>query len=113
MDKAREWLRKQIRGTQQAGILITKVSARYKPLAVQVLQQDEENAVHWFLEDRTDIRSSNRLEEAATEIQVQGLEVDFSCVLWDADMRYADGRWDFWKFSNSVQWSPKELKVPK
>ena len=113
MDKAREWLRKQVRGTQQAGILITKVSARYKPLAVHVLQQDEDNAVHWFLEDRTDIRSSNRLEEAATEIQVQGLEVDFSCVLWDADMRYNNGRWDFWKFSNSVQWSPKELKVPK
>lgn len=113
MDKAREWLRKQVRGTQQTGILISKVSARYKPLAVHVLPQDEDNAIHWFLEDRTDIRSSNRLEEAATEIQVQGLEVDFSCVLWDADMRYAHSRWDFWKFSNSVQWSPNQLKIPR
>jgi len=43
--------------------------------------------VHWFLEDKTDIRSSNYLEDAATEIQVQGLELDYACVLWDADMR--------------------------
>ena len=115
MDKAREWLRKQVRGTQQTGILISKVSARYKPLAVHVLPQEEENAVHWFLEDRRDIRSSNRLEEAATEIQVQGLEVDFSCVLWDADMRYENGKWEFWKFCKTAQWipNPEKLKVPK
>ena len=87
MDKARKWLRQQARGTQQTGILISKVSARFKPLAVHVLPQSEDNAVHWFLEDKTDVRSSNYLEEAATEIQVQGLEVDFACVLWDADMR--------------------------
>lgn len=81
MDKARAWLRQQARGTQQTGILISKVSARFKPLAVHVLPQDEDNAVHWFLEDKTDVRSSNYLEEAATEIQVQGLELDFACVL--------------------------------
>ena len=36
MDKARKWLRQQARGTQQTGILISKVSARFKPLAVHV-----------------------------------------------------------------------------
>lgn len=61
MDKARQWLRKQARGTQQTGILITKVSARFKPLAVHVLSPDDDNAVHWFLEDRADVRSSNYL----------------------------------------------------
>ena len=104
MDKAREWLRRQARGTQQTGILISKVSARFKPLAVHVLPQSEDNAVHWFLEDKTDVRSSNYLEEAATEIQVQGLEVDFACVLWDADMRYDNGKWTFWKFNGKTQW---------
>ena len=104
MDKAREWLRQQARGTQQTGILISKVSARFKPLAVHVLPQSEDNAVHWFLEDKTDVRSSNYLEEAATEIQVQGLEVDFACVLWDADMRYDNGKWTFWKFNGKTQW---------
>ncbi|MDE6227504.1 MAG: DUF2075 domain-containing protein, partial [Muribaculaceae bacterium] len=108
MDKAREWLRQQARGTQQTGILISKVSARFKPLAVHVLPQSEDNAVHWFLEDKTDVRSSNYLEEAATEIQVQGLEVDFACVLWDADMRYDNGKWMFWKFNGKTQWIPEK-----
>ena len=108
MDKARAWLRQQARGTQQTGVLITKVSARFKPLAVHVLPQDEANAVHWFLEDKTDVRSSNYLEEAATEIQVQGLEVDFACVLWDADMRYNAGKWEFWKFNGKTQWIPEK-----
>lgn len=107
MDKARQWLRQQARGTQQTGILISKVSARFKPLAVHVLPQNEDNAVHWFLEDKTDVRSSNYLEEAATEIQVQGLEVDFACLLWDADMRYDNGKWTFWKFNGKTQWTPE------
>lgn len=108
MDKAREWLRQQARGTQQTGILISKVSARFKPLAVHVLPQSEDNAVHWFLEDKTDVRSSNYLEEAATEIQVQGLEVDFACVLWDADMRFDNNKWTFWKFNGRTQWTPEK-----
>lgn len=107
MDKARTWLRQHARGTQQTGILISKVSARFKPLAVHVLPQSEDNAVHWFLEDKTDVRSSNYLEEAATEIQVQGLELDYACVLWDADMRYDDGKWSFWKFNGKTQWIPE------
>lgn len=106
--KARQWLRMQARGTQQTGILISKVSARFKPLAVHVLPQSEDNAVHWFLEDKTDVRSSNYLEEAATEIQVQGLEVDFACVLWDADMRFDNGKWTFWRFNGKTQWTPEK-----
>ena len=108
METARAWLRKQARGTQQTGILVTKVAARFKPLAVHILAQDEDNAVHWFLEDKTDIRSSNYLEDAATEIQVQGLELDYACVLWDADMRYADGTWNYYKFNGKNKWNPEK-----
>ena len=110
MDKARRWLREKARGSQQTGILISKVAARYKPLAVNVLPSGDDNAIHWFLEDKTDVRSSNYLEEAATEIQVQGLEIDFACVLWDADMRYANGKWEFYKFNGKTQWIPEKNK---
>lgn len=106
MDKAREWLRSKARGSQQTGVLVSKVAARFKPLAVNILPQGDENAVHWFLEDKTDIRSSNYLEDAATEIQVQGLELDFACVLWDADMRYNDGHWEYFKFNGKNKWNP-------
>ena len=106
MDNAREWLRSKARGSQQTGVLVSKVAARFKPLAVHILAQGDENAVHWFLEDKTDVRSSNYLEDAATEIQVQGLELDFACVLWDADMRYVDGHWEYFKFNGKDKWKP-------
>lgn len=106
IEKAREWLRQVARGTQQTGMLITKAAARYKPLAIHVLDRGDDNAVHWFLEDKTDIRSSNYLEDAATEIQVQGLELDFACVVWDADVRFTDNHWTYHKIKMS-QWSAK------
>lgn len=105
MEKARRWLHEKVRGTERTGVLITKESARYKPLGVHVLQSDDDNAVHWFLEDKVDTRSSNYLEDAATEIQVQGLELDYTCLLWDADMRYEDGKWHFYRFSKNTEWS--------
>ena len=107
IEKARAWLRANARGSQQTGILVTKVAARFKPQAVNVLAQGDENAVHWFLEDKSDIRSSNYLEEAATEIQVQGLELDYACVLWDADMRFQDNEWTFYKFNGKNKWNPE------
>ena len=107
IEKARAWLRERARGTQQTGVLVTKVSARFKPLAVHVLPQGDQNAVHWFLEDKRDVRSSNYLEDAATEIQVQGLELDYACVLWDADMRADADHWAFWKFNGRTAWTPE------
>ena len=93
MEKAKRWLHTKVRGSEKTGVLISKESARYKPLGIHVLQSDDDNAVHWFLEDKKDTRSSNYLEDAATEIQVQGLELDYTCLLWDADMRYENGEW--------------------
>lgn len=104
MTKARAWLRKNTRGSQRSGVLVSKTAARFKPLAVDVLGQGDENAVHWFLEDKTDIRSSNYLEDAATEIQVQGLELDYTCVLWDADLRCENGRWRYFNFNGRTAW---------
>lgn len=102
--KAKAWLHGKVRGTERTGVLITKESARYKPLGIHVLPSGDEHAVHWFLEDKIDTRASNYLEDAATEIQVQGLELDYTCVLWDADMRYANGEWRFYRFNGQTKW---------
>ena len=104
MEEARRWLHNKVRGTERTGALVTKESARFKPLAIHVLPSGDENAVHWFLEDKADARSSNYLEDAATEIQVQGLELDYTCLLWDADMRYEHGEWHFYKFNGQTKW---------
>lgn len=105
MAKARRWLHSKVRGTERTGVLVTKESARYKPLAVHILPSGDENAVHWFLEDKIDTRSSNYLEDAATEIQVQGLELDYTCLLWDADMRYENGKWHYYRFNGNTKWN--------
>ena len=105
IEKARRWLREMARGTQQTGILVSKTASRYQPLALRVLDNDD-NTVHWFLEDKTDVRSSNYLEDAVTEIQVQGLELDFACVVWDADVRCDKNKWTFHKLSIKSNWSP-------
>ena len=105
IEKAKAWLHEKVRGTERTGVLISKESARYKPLGIHVLPAGDEDAVHWFLEDKIDTRSSNYLEDAATEIQVQGLELDYTCVLWDADMRYDNGKWRFYKFNGKTQWN--------
>ncbi|MGN0623127.1 MAG: DNA/RNA helicase domain-containing protein [Oscillospiraceae bacterium] len=105
MAKARKWLHDKVRGTERTGVLVTKESARFKPLAIHVLPSGDENAVHWFLDDKSDVRSSNYLEDAATEIQVQGLELDYTCLLWDADMRCENGKWHFYKFNGQSKWT--------
>lgn len=105
MEEARRWLHSKVRGTERTGVLITKESARFKPLGIHVLPSGDENAVHWFLEDKVDTRSSNYLEDAATEIQVQGLELDYTCLLWDADMRFYNNDWHFYKFNGRTSWN--------
>ena len=104
MEKAKKWLHEKVRGTERTGVLVTKESARFKPLGIHILEAGDENAVHWFLEDKADTRSSNYLEDAATEIQVQGLELDYTCVLWDADMRYNNNKWRYYKFNGQTKW---------
>ena len=105
MEKAKRWLHNKVRGTERTGVLVTKESARFKPLGIHVLPSGDDNAVHWFLDDKDNVNSSNYLEDAATEIQVQGLELDYTCVLWDADMRCDNGKWRFYKFNGKTKWN--------
>ena len=105
MEKARKWLHEKVRGTERTGVLVTKEAARYKPLAIHILPTGDENAVHWFLDDKNDTRSSNYLEDAATEIQIQGLELDYTCLLWDADLRYDNGKWSYFTFNGNTRWN--------
>ena len=104
MEKAKRWLHNKVRGTERTGVLVTKESARFKPLGIHVLPSGDDNAVHWFLDDKDNVNSSNYLEDAATEIQVQGLELDYTCLLWDADMRYENGKWRFYRFNGQTKW---------
>lgn len=91
LPKARDWLRSKARGSERYGIMVSSQAERLKPHAIFV--KAPMDPVHWFLEGKDDVRSSYYLEDVATEFHVQGLELDWGCVTWDADFRYAGAGW--------------------
>jgi hypothetical protein len=94
--KAKQWLKKQARGSERYGIVVSSSAERLKPHAIDV--KSPMDPIHWFLDGKDDVRSSYYLEDVATEFQIQGLELDWACVIWDADFRYAKNGWDYRSF---------------
>lgn len=93
---AKQWVRTHARGTERFGLVASSKAQRLKPQAIDV--RVDVDPVHWFLNDREDTRSSYFLEDAATEFQVQGLELDWICVSWDGDLRFAGSDWSYHDF---------------
>lgn len=96
LTKAKQWLKSQARGSERYGIIVSSQAERLKPHAINV--KAPVDPVHWFLDGKDDVRSSYYLEDVVTEFDVQGLELDWACVTWDADFRYTENRWDNWSF---------------
>jgi len=96
IDRARDWTRQSARGTERFGLLASSNAQRLKPHAIDVRVSVDPR--HWFLKGPEDTRSSYYLEDCATEFQVQGLEVDWACVTWDADFRYLGRDWSYHNF---------------
>ncbi|MDA1216622.1 MAG: DUF2075 domain-containing protein [Chloroflexi bacterium] len=97
--RAKRWIREHARGTERFGLVTSSGAQRLKPHAVDV--RVEVNPIHYFLNDATDTRSSYYLEDAATEFQVQGLELDWVLVTWDADLRFNTTDWNYHEFRGS------------
>lgn len=89
--KAKQWMRQQARGTERYGIAVSSQAERLKPHAIDV--KSPMNPIHWFLASKDDVRSSYYMEDVATEFHIQGLELDWVCVTWDADFRYSANGW--------------------
>lgn len=102
LDTAKAWLHEQASGNERYGIVVSSQAERLKPYAIDV--RTPVNPIKWFLDGKDDVRSSYYLEDVATEFHVQGLELDWTCVSWDADFRYADRGWEHFSFrGNSWQ----------
>lgn len=99
LNKAKQWLRQKARGNERFGIVVSSQAQRLKPHAIDV--KSPMDPIHWFLDDKDDVRSSYYLEDVATEFHVQGLELDWACVVWDADLRYGSDDWDYKSFVGS------------
>jgi hypothetical protein len=98
--RAKQWTRDHARGTERYGLVASSSAERLKPHAVDI--RVKVDPVQWFLNDADHTRSSFYLEDAATEFQVQGLELDWICVTWDADLRVRHpGCWQYRSFKGN------------
>jgi len=93
---AKNWLREKARGTERYGLVASSGAIRLRPDGINV--KDKIDASVWFLNDQSDIRTSYYLEEVGTEFDVQGLELDWVGIGWDADYRYANSSWNHFNF---------------
>ncbi len=96
LNLAKQWVRSHARGSERFGLVASSKAQRLKPHAIDI--RVDVDPVHWFLNEKEDTRSSYYLEDAATEFQVQGLELDWACVTWDGDLRFTDSGWSFHDF---------------
>ncbi|MBQ6652787.1 MAG: DUF2075 domain-containing protein [Prevotella sp.] len=109
IEKAKMWLEEKARGSERYGIVVSSQAYRLKPLAIDVRLQP--NIEYWFLADKTDVRSSLFLEDAATEFDIQGLELDWTCLVWDGDFRYTPDGWDYNSFRGSKWQKIRQLSA--
>jgi hypothetical protein len=108
LTKAKQWLKSKARGTERYGIVVSSQAERLKPYAIEVKKKI--NPIHWFLHGKEDVRSSYYLEDVGTEFHVQGLELDWACVTWDADLRHTARGWKHWLF-HGARW--KRINKPE
>jgi hypothetical protein len=99
LTQVRAWLRAKARGTERFGLVASSGAARLKPEGLNV--HEKIFAPNWFLNDKADVRSCFYLEDPATEFDIQGLELDWVGVCWDADLRHTGRGWSCHKFQGT------------
>jgi hypothetical protein len=110
LNEARSWLRQVARGSERYGLVASSGAQRLRPEGVHV--KSKIDPASWFLNDRLDVRSSFYLEDVATEFDIQGLELDWVGVCWDADLRYQTGDWHCHAFRGS-KWQNVKAETRK
>jgi hypothetical protein len=99
INEARNWLRCKARGSERYGLIASSGAYRLRPEGISMKNKVE--APLWFLNDKNDVRSSFYMEEVASEFDVQGLELDWAGIGWDADFRYVNGEWRHYNFKGT------------
>lgn len=99
LTKAKKWLKEKARGSERFGIVVSSQAQRLKPHAIDV--KSPLDPVNWFLNGKDDVRSSYFLEDAATEFHIQGLELDWACLVWDGDLRFDNTVWKSYSFKGN------------
>jgi hypothetical protein len=108
---ARSWARRHTVGNQRSGII---ASSQARRLAAEGIFVDyKPDIANWMLSPSSDVRSSNALETAQNQFQVQGMELDHCIVCWDADLRRESNHWVAYKLSGSKWNTDSQTAVSK
>ncbi len=99
IDTAKLWVRDQAKGSQKYGMIASSGAKRLRTYGIWV--QNKIDAPVWFLNEKDDIRSCYFLEETATEFDIQGLELDYTMLCWDADLRFNGELFEHYKFTGT------------
>lgn len=91
LKEARTWARSQCVGEDRCGLIASGQGRRLR--AEGIFVDEKPDIVPWMLEPGDDVRSSNMLEQTQNQYQIQGLEIDYAVVAWDADLRRHEGGW--------------------
>ena len=111
IELAKKWAKKQVRGSQRCGVLACSSAQRLKPEGIYVPKDID--VKNWFLAPSDDLRSSNMMEVVASEFKVQGLEIDWAVVCWDADLRRKNTiEWDHYNF-HGTKWMHRKNNEQK
>jgi hypothetical protein len=108
--KARTWIKDRARANETKGVIASSGGARLKPDGIFV--KNKISPADWFLNEPDDVRSCHFLEDVATEFDIQGLELDWCMIGWDADYRYIGGTFEHWKFTGS-SWKQRNRSEQK
>lgn len=111
LNKAKEWIVNKARGTERYGIVASSGAKRLRKYGIWVDSAIDDAS--WFLNEKEDVRSSYSLEQCATEFNIQGLELDWSILGWDADLRFNGSEWEYYSFTGT-KWNiinkPERIK---
>ncbi len=110
LDTAKQWLKKSAKGTERIGLVSSSGAKRLRPEGLDV--KNEISAANWFLNNKDDVRSSYYLEDIATEFDIQGLEIDWTCIAWGANFYLRNGEWNYQSFRGS-KWQNIKSKTDR
>lgn len=100
LNVAKHWIKHRTQGkNSRYGLIASSQAKRLRADGIWV--ECKCKPEKWFLEGKNDIKSSYYMEEVATEFDIQGLEIDYAIVGWDADFRYENGHFECYKPSGS------------
>ena len=102
LDRAKHWLSSMASGTERYGCIASSEAKRLRAEGLELPPARAKGVEHWFLKPKGDVRSSFQLEVAATEFQIQGLEVDWACICWGGDFLRVNSNWQLRQFSGTT-----------